>query len=119
MSNLRMFRGDTRILEATVVDSAGATVDISGADLRWTAKRKLGDLDADAVIIKTSVDGIDLVGGGTTGELTITLDPEDTDDLLKTTTLLWDLQVTDGIGQVTTVDNGRLRIESDVSRTTP
>lgn len=118
MGSLSMYRGDTETFKVDIVAvDTGLPLDLSGLDLRFTAKRKVTDADLDAVIVKTSGAGIEL--GIPTGEALITVDPADTDDLAKTTTLLWDVQVTDVLGVVKTAATGRLRILADVSRTTP
>lgn len=119
MSTLRMYRGDTQLLDVVVVDEAGAAVDISGSDIRFTAKRKPSDPDLDAIITKTLGSGIDLVGGGLAGECQVTIDPVDTDSLTKQTTLTWDLQLVDGGGAVKTAAFGRLMVLVDISRTAP
>jgi hypothetical protein len=115
---LRMYRGDTRVFDVTITDENGTAVDLSTSDLRFTAKYDSRDPDDEAVIVKTvDYGGIDLGPG--TGEATITIDPLDTADLERTTTLLWDLQVTDSTGQVSTAAGGRLIISADISVTTP
>lgn len=114
---LRMYRGDSQVFDVVVTDLDEVPQDITTSDLRFTAKHRYQDEDVDAVISKVSGDGIELGVG--TGEAVITLDPEDTEDLTKNTTLEWDLQVTDSTGSVRTAARGRLIISADISVTTP
>jgi hypothetical protein len=114
-----MYRGDTQVFDVVVTDDAGVPVSIASDDIRFTAKRKASDDDADAVIVKTSAVSGGIVIGGGTGACAITIDPSDTDALAKDTTLLWDLQVTDVTGAVKTAAAGRLHILVDISRTAP
>jgi len=115
---LYMYRGDTGTLDVVVVDDVGSPVDISTYSLRFTAKYRSSDPDDEAIIVKTDDYGGIALGNGT-GEATITVDPEDTEDLTKTTTLLWDFQLTDGFGAVKTAAAGRLVISADISRAAP
>ena len=120
---LRIHRGDTEQFNVVVSDpDTGDPIDISSMSLRFTAKYRTSDMDDEAVIVKTSTyGGIDL---GYDGAAVITIDPEDTSALTKTTTLLWDLQVTDNFGTVRTAapppgKSARLIIYADVSITAP
>lgn len=109
-------RGDTIELSVTVTRS-GAAVDLTDADLTFTAKRRYSDADADAVVQKTLGDGIAVVGDAEDGEILVTLDPEDTDSLTRQTVLLCDVQLVESDGRVTTVASGTLTITPDVTRT--
>jgi hypothetical protein len=118
-TRLEMTRGDTTTLDVLVVDDEGAVVDISGTDIRFTAKRDTSDTDAEAIFAKVSGDGISLVNGGTTGQCTVVIEPEDTEDLVKQTRLAWDIQFTDVAGAVKTAARGTLNVLMDVSVTSP
>lgn len=109
-------RGDTIDLEVTVTRD-GAPVDLTGADLWFTAKLKVKDADVDAVAQKTVGSGI-TVTDAVNGEALITLDPADTDGLTKETTLYCDVQLVEASGRVTTVASGTLTILRDVTRVT-
>jgi hypothetical protein len=56
---------------------------------------------------------------GPNGVLQVRLAASDTDALDCPTTLLWDLQVSDGVNDPQTVAHGELVIEADISRTAP
>jgi hypothetical protein len=119
VTRLATYRGDNESFTITVRDAAGATVALTGASLRFMAKRRARDADAAAVITKTTASGIthdpDQVGAGK-GKATIALLPADT---ALAAVLVWDLQLRDGSGLVQTVATGSLRIRPDVSVTVP
>ncbi len=108
---LQMMRGDTFAFTRTVVDAAGQPVDLTMSDVVFTARRRFRD---PAFLVKT-VDngGISLGGSGDTGEVTVTIDPEDTADLTFTERFVWDIQY-DDISSIATPFIGRLVIRLDV-----
>lgn len=113
---LEMFRGDAAGWRFPVTLD-GAAVDVTGASVRFTAKRLPTDADGSAVITRTVGSGVTLTDP-TNGVITVVLDPDDTDALEVPVTLLWDLQVTSG-GLPRTVAHGTLAIAADISRTVP
>lgn len=120
MSKLEMFRGDDESFDVQVFEVDGVTpVNLSGATLRFTAKRRFGDLDTDAVIVCTTDDATITLVNATIGLARIDVPAASTDDLLRDTLLVWDLQVTDIATKVRTVAEGTLIVRRDVSRTTP
>jgi carbon monoxide dehydrogenase subunit G len=118
MTALSMTRGDDESFDVVVKTKAGVVVDITGMDLRFTAKRRVSDTDAQAVISKTTGAGITTTSA-VNGAARIDVEAADTTALTATTRLTWDLQGTDETGTVRTLARGGLRIEADVSRTTP
>jgi hypothetical protein len=115
---LSMYRGDDESFDVAVVDRDGDVVDLTGADLRFTAKRDVGDLDVDAVMAKTIGAGI-TVTNAAGGLARIDIDAADTDTMTRGTVLVWDLQAQDNSDKVRTLASGTLRIQVDVSRTAP
>jgi hypothetical protein len=112
VSLLQLFRGDTFAFTRHVVDANGAPVDLSMADVTFTAKRRFRDA---AFITKTIDDGgIDIGGSGDVGTLTVTLEPEDTDMLTHTERFVWDIQVDTGL-EVLTPFAGRMVVALDVT----
>ena len=111
MSLLQMFRGDTFVFTRTVLDADGQPVDLSMADVTFTVKRRYRDAP---YIVKTVDNGIELGGSGDTGELTVTIDPEDTAMLEATERFVWDIQY-DDIATIATPFSGRLVVRLDVS----
>ncbi len=111
MSNLlQMFRGDTFAFTKTVLDADGQPADLSFADVVFTARRRFRDT---AFLRKTIGDGIELGGSGDTGEIIVTIQPEDTADLTFTERFVWDIQY-DDITTIATPFIGRLVIRLDV-----
>lgn len=115
---LSMYRGDDESFDVHVVDRDGVDVDLTGAELRFTAKRDVTDADNDAVISKTTGAGVTTVTA-VEGLARIDIDAADTDAMARGTLLVWDLQVVDTFDKVRTVASGSLRIMVDVSRTAP
>jgi hypothetical protein len=116
MTYIAAIRGDREEYDITLVDEEGQPLDLTDLALTFTAKRRLTDTDANAVIIKTDGDGI-TVDSPEDGIAILTLTPEDTEDLLRERTLYWDVQTDDGAGDVQTPLSGRLVISADVTRT--
>lgn len=113
---LLMTRGDDVTLDVIATDQ-GAPVDLTGAGVWWTAKRRHLDADDDAVIRKTVGAGI-TVTNPAGGLATVDLVPADTAGLGNSVALWWDLQVKDGAGKVRTLAAGRLVVNADVTRAT-
>ncbi len=109
MSDLVLTKGDTRLLLVT------ATVDITGSALWWTAKRSRDDADADAVLSKSTADGITITDGPA-GEATIALAVADWDAVTAPDRLVWDLQERTVGAVVTTLATGWLVVLPDVRR---
>lgn len=115
--SLTVKRGDTIDLEVPILRDDVA-VDLTGADIWFTAKRRLTDADADAVAQKSIGSGIVVVGDAADGTVLVTLDPADTDSLTKQTVLTCDIQLVEADGRVTTVASGTLTVELDATRST-
>lgn len=116
MTELSMYRGDEPSLDITLT-SAGVPVNLTGVALRFTAKYHTWDSDDDAVITKTTDDGI-TVTAPASGVIAVDFLAADTADLVGTVVLVWDVQgVLDG--KTKTLARGTLRVSPDVSRTSP
>lgn len=107
-------RGDTIDL-LVLVTRDNAAVDLTGADVWFTAKRSLRDADVDAVVQKTIGNGI-VVTDALAGEALVTIDPSDTNGFTRETRLFCDVQVIEPSGRITTVADGTLTITLDVTR---
>lgn len=100
--------GDSPAPIFTVVGADGVTpVDISGAaQITWSARRNANDA---VVVTKTkSGGGISFVNGGTTGQFQVSILPADLANLSG-----WYMHyasITDGAGNVTTVEVGRMMV---------
>lgn len=117
MTRLVMFRGDDRDFTFTLTED-GAPMDLTGADVRFTAKGNVSIDDDGAQIAKSTVDGgVAIDPDPTTGVCVVTVDAADT-ELLGGAVLEYDVQVTRG-GKTRTVVRNKLAISHDVSRTSP
>lgn len=118
MTAFSMYRGDDEALELTLLDADGVTpLDLTGCSIRFTAKRKDSDTDANAIIAKVTPSEIEIDANPLLGLATVYIVPADTSALTAKTKLLWDVQVTDGAGLVHTVATGTLTILPDITRT--
>jgi hypothetical protein len=107
-----MHRGDTFSFSLTLTDQAGEPLDTTGLPITFTAKRTFS---GPVFLVKTQDDGIDPDGAsGDTGMVTVTIEPEDTEDLIEQERFWWDIE-TDDLGVVRTQASGRLVVLMDVS----
>jgi hypothetical protein len=117
MTRLAMTRGDTQAFALTLTDGDGLALDLTDLSLTFTAKLRIHDTDAEALIVKSDGAGITLGDDPTDGTATLTILPADTESLTSQRTLYWDLQVEDSLGAVSTPLSGHLVIGLDVTRT--
>ena len=117
MSLLTLHRGDTEVYTISLTNDAGTALDLTGLTITFTAKRRPTDSDLDAVLSKSTADGIVVDDDPTTGIAVLTIDPADTEDLTDLRSLYWDIQVDDGAGDVRTPLLGLLAITADITRT--
>src|SRR5512136_2445520 len=95
--DMTMTRGDTPVFPFSVYTTVGA-YNITGCSFWFTAKRKVSDLDAQAIFQKTEGSGITITNGAG-GLAEITLLEADTKSLANArTTLLYDLQMKTAAG---------------------
>ena len=117
--DLEGIKGDTEFYD--FVAKRGANfIDLSGGNVKiwFTAKREKDDLDVDAVISLNNVDDptqisiTDAVGG----EYYVRLEPADTANVDEDS-LVFDSQVREQDGRITTVTRGKLYLIRDITRT--
>jgi hypothetical protein len=107
-----IMRGNHETLVATIRDDEGELEDLTGKTLWFTAKRKLTDPDAAAIIAKKSGEGIDILE---LGKAVIEIDPADTAALPnRDTTLYCDVQVLEG-GKIRTPVKDTLLVTYEVT----
>lgn len=113
---IEITRGDDVVRDVTVT-SGGEAVALTGAlAITFTAKSRVSDPDADAILRKTLEDGIE-VDAEATNVAHITFAAADTDDLeVVPRILVWDVEIIDAEGLTKTVAVGYLRINPDVTR---
>lgn len=116
MTVLSAIRGDDETYELTIKDRNNVAIDLTGCSLWFTVKRDESETDAQAIAQKTIGAGITVVNAGT-GRADVRLAAADTASLSgKRAKLVWDCQIKDATGVVSTVDSGVLLVEADVTR---
>lgn len=123
MTNLTGVRGDTNeyTLTITAPDASGVSqpIDLDTVDQLWfTVKDDWDDPDVDAVFQKTLGSGIVVSSPASDGIAVVTLDPEDTEDLVGLQRLVYDVQMLESNGVLTTVSKGFYSLERDATRAT-
>lgn len=114
MSDLAMTRGDSYTFTVSVLDGAGAALDLTGKTLRMTLVRQPY---AEVSIVKNTGTGIthQTQSGATLGKATVALDPADTSALpAYPVAFKGDVQVTSG-GLPYTTEVLWLRVDPDYS----
>jgi hypothetical protein len=114
-------RGDTVIYDLTLSRAGALAGWMTGGTLRFMAKRKLGDADADAVFTKsTPASGIIWVDqAAVQPTATLTILPADYPAGLvgkKETRLVYEVEIEESNGRRETVQKGELPILGDVIR---
>jgi len=103
-------RGDSWSRMIYFQDGNGSPIDITGWELRFTAKSKIDDLDPAAIISKI----ITVFSNPTAGEAEISLSTTDTNQSIGS--FLFDIQAKTNLGEVITVLEGIINISQDVTR---
>lgn len=114
--NITINRGDTNTFQVTAI-RANQVVNLTGAKMWFTVKEHIWDQDDDAVLALNSVDDASQIVSSlpTSGQFQIQLTPADTDTLDRYA-YLYDVQVKEADGTVTTVQKGKLYLNKDVTR---
>ena len=113
MTRLRMIRGDAQAWDFAIVMPNGQPQTLVGATLRFTTRARLDDAaPAFTRTVGTGITVTDALGG----LITVRLAPTNTSTLVRPTTYYWDLEVTDGGGNIKTVADGTLEVRLDVSQ---
>lgn len=110
LQNFRSVSGDDITIAVAVTDSAGAAVNITGASIRWSA-RKL--TDASNAIEKTTAAGGVVITSATGGLFEVRLVPADTASLEGV--FHHESELTDLSGRVSTVAVGSMTLSDDVA----
>lgn len=104
-----MVRGDTKRLEVTVRDEAGAIVDLTGSSIRWRIARSVSSV---ALISKAIGTGITVVNA-TLGRFDILLTAAES-ATLPVAALYHESEVIDSGGQVSTILRGTVTVDKDL-----
>lgn len=118
-----LIRGDARTFDlSNLLDGEGVATEFGADDVvRFTIKRRTGQADADALIAKSSDDGITLNIGTATGTIDIAATDWGTEPLSGNIAIYWDVQIAiDGDEDNTvTLAHGTDTLHADVTLTSP
>ena len=112
MTDLILYRGDTKTITVTLKDNEGDPVDITGDTIYFTIKTSIDDVvdDSTALVKKDITTHSD----PTNGVSVIQLSPTDTN--IKPGNYFFDIQIKRVSGQVITLINDKIRVLGDVTR---
>jgi hypothetical protein len=119
MTDHRIKRGDSIEFDVgPVLKADGSVQDITGLRLRFTAKDRLDDLDAAAIIVGSTIDGRITITDGPGGYAHVEIPPSATSAFTTDRALHWDIQIAEPVadGTTKTLDSGKLIVERDVTR---
>lgn len=102
-ADFEMYSGDSRIIDVAITDEAGTPVDVSTA----TAISYIFYKSGETLFTKTLSAGITVA----TSTVTVTIDPEDTEDLAGD--VIHEMQITTAGGGIYTVLQGTVKIIRD------
>lgn len=120
MTDLRMKRGDTLRLTAGPLVVDGVPQDLTGSTIRFTAKDRLSDDDASAVLTGVNPGQITIPSqaGSLRGYAYVAIPASQTAGFTAKRVLHWDVQASQPDGTTITLDDGLLYVELDVTRST-
>ena len=107
-----MYRGDTKSINLTVTDDDGVAVDLTGAEVWLTLKSAVTEADPGVLQKKVTSHTTPLEG-----KTSITIDPADTDSV-SPDDYLYDIQLKQAAGTISTLLQGAFKIRADITRTT-
>lgn len=117
MTNLSMFRGDSKTWDLTFTDSNSSSINITGYTIYFTIKNKNtyynASDDADALVSVNVTSHTD----ATSGLSAVALTPSNTSTIAPGT-YVYDMQLKDAAGNIMTFINGEILINADVTRRT-
>lgn len=121
MTALRVDRGETiELTVGPVLDENDVVQDLTGSTIRFTAKERLSDLDAAAIITGSTADGrivIPSQAGPLRGYAYVAIPASATSGFTAKRVLHWDVQISQPGGRVKTLAKGLLYVELDVTQT--
>ena len=117
MPQLTMYRGDSAQF-TIIVEQDGQAVDLVGSKLWFTAKHQYANKDNEAVMQLTTDPGGGIVLSTTVrGKALVTTSPLATRGFPDgDVALVYDVQMLDITGKITTVESGTLTVKPDVTR---
>lgn len=108
--DLTMTRGDSRLVDIAVTNTDGTARNLTGATLRLTVKHGYGDLDTDALFAYSGP-----ATEPTLGTSVVVIPAGATTGLPPISVLVYDIELTESGGQVTTIQTGKLNVAADAS----
>lgn len=106
ITNFVMTAGDNKILVVTVRDANASPVNITGSTIKWQCARSYGK--ASVISKSTATDDGILITDGANGRFTVTLNADDTEDLVGN--FVHEAQVTATDGTISTVLKGTMKV---------
>jgi hypothetical protein len=112
--NRKVVAGNTITLKYTIVDSSNVAVNLTSATLVFGLSRAktLNTFDGTSLVTKSSATGGITITAPTAGKFTVTLTASDTAALEGV--YYYEIKLTDGSGNVTTLVNGPLYIQPNL-----
>jgi hypothetical protein len=110
---INIFRGDTLTMNFTIT-RLDVPVDLTGAAAWFTVKKLVTDPDPGVAQVTTGA-GIE-IHTPLAGKLTVEI-PAVVTDLLLPGDYVWDLQVKESTGRISTANSGIIFVVADVTRT--
>ena len=108
-SNLEMYRGDDKTFNVTFTDADGNAINLTGATVFLTVKKKQTDPDTAAIIAKKVTSHSQATAGITA--VTVT----HTDSNVAVGSYYYDIQLVDSNTTVTTITTGAFTIKRDIT----
>jgi hypothetical protein len=106
MADFTMFSGDTKVLQITVTDEAGAAIDLTGVDLVWVLAKKV---TAAPLVTKEIGTGITITDAAA-GKFEVAIAPADTENIKGD--YYHECQMDAG-GAISTIMTGKVTITPD------
>ena len=113
MAEIDIVRGDTRVITATFLESAGDPINLSGGEVFFTVNADSEPTDDTEAVIQKDISSFSTP---TTGVLSFTLSASDTN--ITPATYWYDVQFVSGAGVVTSLPKDKFIIRSDITRRT-
>lgn len=117
MTDLTIYRGDSKTWNLNFTNSSGQAIDITDYTIFFTVKKKNSYTDdpddTDAIIKKD----ISIHTAPVTGQSQLVLQPSDTNTAVPAV-YVYDMQLKDGSGNILTFISGLFTITADVTRRT-
>lgn len=107
--SMTVTRRDDVVFEITFTDVDGEPIDLTGATVFFTVKKRLSDVDADAVIEKE----ITVFDAPETGVAELALDTDDTN--IVATSYFYDIQLKDTNGKIVSSGRDKFIVNQDVT----